>query len=180
MDSGKDVSNIPRPIGPNISTWLVQADERNNAMLKKPLFDVNMRLYNNNTVYRKLITDIIDYMIVALKNKYANYPKLKGISGANVGIPFNIVVTRKRTKPNVYINPSYNKTKDAKMCTVTTNCGSICLEENIITERYDAITITYFNLNGYYITKRVDDKEAFTLQHEIDHNNGILITDRKV
>lgn len=166
---------------PSIKEWLVQADEESNEMLKVALFDVNMRLYNDNIVYKRLISDIIDHMIDALHRKYTDYPELKGISGANVGIPFNIVVikTKKATKTTnvVLINPRYRRGENSDIIKVASNCGSLSLEKDIPTERYDAIMLSYFNVDGKYIQKRVDTKEVCTLQHEIDHNNGILITD---
>jgi len=166
---------------PNIEKWLVQVDERNNAMLKVALFDVNMRLYNNNDVYKRLITDIIDHMIDALHRKYANYPEIRGISGANVGIPFNIVVIKikkaMKTVDGIFINPKYKRAESSNVITVASNCGSLRLEKDIPTKRYDAINMSYFSIDGVYVQKRVDEREVCTLQHEIDHNNGILITD---
>lgn len=166
---------------PNIEKWLVQADERSNEMLKVPLFDVNMRIYNNNDVYKRLIKNIIDHMIDTLHRKYANYPELRGISGANIGVPFNIVVVKitrgKETTDGVFINPKYRRAEKSDVITVTSNCGSLRLEKDIPTKRYNAIDLYYFDIDGKYIQKYVDEREMCTIQHEIDHNNGILITD---
>ena len=167
----------------SIKKWLVQEDEKDNSILRKLLFNVNMRLYNNNTAYKELISTIINHMTTTLKQKYTDYPKVKGISGANVGIPFNIVIIKIKRKTKdaivVFINPKCKKTENSKLHIVSSNCGSLCLKENISVERHDSIDLEYYNINGRLIHKYVDTQEVYTLQHEIDHNNGILITDHQ-
>lgn len=44
--------------------------------------------------------------------------------------------------------------------------------------RPDWIDVTYYDADGKQHSKRYEDKEVRILQHEIDHMNGILYTDR--
>jgi peptide deformylase len=49
----------------------------------------------------------------------------------------------------------------------------------VITKRYVFCTVTYLNENFKEQTFLAQDLEALILQHEIDHQNGITIFDRK-
>ena len=45
-------------------------------------------------------------------------------------------------------------------------------------ERYTNIKVTYYNEKGNLIKERLNGFPAIVYQHEIDHLNGILFTDR--
>jgi len=68
---------------------------------------------------------------------------------------------------------------------VESNCGSLNLEESIPVERHESVTVKYypFPIEGeeYAAEFHLPIVETFTsgtIQHEIEHNNGILITDK--
>ena len=60
---------------------------------------------------------------------------------------------------------------------VKSNCGSLTLKEPVVVERYDWIYVDWMDQDGEDRRKRFSGKLATTLQHEIEHNSGILITD---
>ncbi len=64
--------------------------EFDKTILRRELFPVNMRIYHTSETYRKLIHDIADYMVHHIRQTYEDYGTPKGISGANLAIPFNI------------------------------------------------------------------------------------------
>jgi peptide deformylase len=111
------------------------------------------------------------------------YKKPHGMSSANAGLAFNIIgITRNRNSKQEYceimINPEIlDCSKD--MVESMSNCGSINLEKPIKIKRYSEVKVGYFNENGEYLCKIFDrENGSLTIQHEIDHNLGILITDR--
>jgi len=134
--------------------------------------------------------DIIKYMGKLSKCDFLDYSKLQGISGANLGIPFNIVgvrATAKAIKDGLsaiegtlffLINPKVvEESKETYI--VMSNCGSIRLPKKIKVERHEWVKVGYYDLTG--APKEDVFKGAFgsTLQHEIEHNLGILITDKE-
>lgn len=179
-----------------ISQFIVQDKSpewgNDRKILHNELFQVNMRLFNSSYPYQTVISNIVRYMINILDMKFEDYPEGKGISGANIGIPFNIVVVRlpkqKFLTPLkkffgvgkrylVMINPrimAYGPETSIKK----SNCGSLLLKEKIAVERWEEIVVYYYNMKGKIIREKFEMPLASTIQHEIDHNKGILITDR--
>jgi len=163
----------------SIKNFIVQDSEDDNDILHRKLFDVNIRLFNANKKYRKLILGIIRYVEKVARKKFEDYSSAKGISGANVGIPFNIMsVLNKNNKWDFFLNPEFLK-KSTKKEIIKSNCGSLLLEEPIKVERHEWIELEYYNLKGKKEVKYFDGQYGRTIQHEVDHNNGILITSRK-
>lgn len=167
-----------------IAEFMVQVVEKENRMLKSPLFDVNMRLFTENASYRGLILHIIEYMSKVLHEKFKDYPKLMGISGANVGVPYNLVIVR-RNEPEagvhgsdlLMVNPKIvARSKELKP--TKSNCGSVNLSKKISVERHEWVQVVYCDVNGKLCSERFTLKQGGgTIQHEIEHNLGILITD---
>ena len=163
----------------SIKNFIVQNSESNNDILHRKLFDINIRLFNINKKYRKLILNTVSYIEKVAKKRFKDYTKAKGISGANVGIPFNIIgVLNKNNKWDFFLNPKFLK-KSTKKEITKSNCGSLLLEEPIKVKRHKWIELEYYNLEGEKKTQYFDGQYGRTVQHEVDHNNGILITNRK-
>lgn len=153
-----------------IKEYVVQDKEEYDEILHRRGFNVNMRLYNSNVIYRRLIQDIIQYMMCTKNLSFGDYPKVKGISGANIGIPLNLVIVGNK----VMINPTIVAQDHPNTFFVST-CGSIP-DARVTVIRPSWITVEYFDINGK------KDEETFTdnvgtICHEIEHNLGILITD---
>ena len=152
--------------------------EDEDPMLRRQLFDVPLRLLKNNTSFKTLIKEIVLHMYDILGNEYKDYENAKGISGANVGIPYNIIVIKDGdgylTMLNPVMTPIGDETKE-----VSSNCGSTVLEEKIKVRRYKKIIVSCYDLSGEFHMDEFKGKIAYTLQHEIEHNLGILITDKE-
>ncbi len=115
-------------------------------------------------------------MRLVVTQKYDNYPKLAGLSGANIGIPFNIITLFKDDVVIHMINPSITKmSKQTRV--VNSNCGSLNLKEKISVTRREWVDVSYHDIDGRHHQTRFTIAEGgATVQHEIDHNKGILIT----
>ena len=169
-----------------IGMFIVQNGKEHDDCLHRPGFDVHVKMFNENKEFNRVIHRIIDYMKTVLCIDFRDYNKLKGISGANIGIPLNIVAVMHNNIVEVFINPSITKVSRSKI-TVLSNCGSLNLLEPISVERHTWIQVKWMDIGGKqqekHFTAHNNDKEvpniAFTLQHEIDHNKGVLITSLK-
>jgi len=150
-------------------------------MLHRKLFDVNMRLYVENRYYRTLIHNIIEHLLTCLETDFEDYAKVKGISGANVGIPFNIIAVRNGIEVTPMLNPKLLKCS-RKTRKVISNCGSLNLKVGIEIERPEWITFSYYNISGKHLTmEKIEISDgASTILHEIEHNLGILIIDKRI
>lgn len=140
-------------------------------ILKRRLFDVNMRLFQSSPDYKSIVLCCAEYIRELARTTREGYKTPHGFSGANAGIPFNIIADQER----VYLNPVITYRQGVRRS--TSNCGSLTLKEPIEIWRYEEISVDYFDLEG---APHTIEGYLPTLQHEIDHNNGILITDRQV
>lgn len=140
-------------------------------ILTRKVFDVNMRLYKTSNEYRAIVLKCAYYIRWNAQTEKEGYKKPHGFSGANAGIPFNIIATT----DEVMINPKIISSTGTREG--LSNCGSLTLSKPIKIRRHSNITVEYFNLAGVLqtITGYLP-----TVQHEIEHNLGVLITDREV
>jgi peptide deformylase len=167
-----------------IVDYLVQENDPNEydkSLLHKPLFDVNMRLFRTSPFFRQLIMDIVNYMDAHLNMTFEDYAAPKGISGANLAIPYNIIGYKHQGKNKFCINPCIvRKSQDG--FTTETNCGSLKLEKGIKVFRHAQIDLDYYDLKGMKcIEKNISRFEGgFIIQHEVDHNLGLCITDKEL
>lgn len=150
-------------------------------ILTRKLFDVNMRLFNTSYKYRKIILEICDYIKWNCYTEKEGYKKPHGFSGANAGISFNIIAYNANHNTVVMINPVITKYYGDTIISES-NCGSLTLNNPIEVERSEFIDISYYDEQGKFKElKRVDRRNCgLTIQHEVDHLNGILIYDREV
>lgn len=160
-------------------------------ILHNKVQNVNTRLLNSNSNYREIIEEIIKFMTKMLETKFDDYSTLKGMSGANVGIPLNIIAIKATTDKGLpkspikhifpkiisFINPIITR-HSKKFTIVQSNCGSVNLTEPIKISRYDWIDVEYFTLEGLRKLERYEKPMSFTIQHEVDHNHGVVITDK--
>jgi len=142
-----------------------------------------MRLFKTSEGYRDIIKNMCDYVSTICLTTMDGYKKPHGMSAANLGLGLNIIgVTRNRNKSNEYcqimINPQLLEV-DTDKATALSNCGSIRLPEPIPVERDLRIKVSYFDREGeFHIEEFSRNQGAFTIQHEIEHNLGVLITDK--
>lgn len=113
--------------------------------------------------------------------------KLIGISAIQIGIPQRIFVTNVRepkangkdeTTFRVFINPTMIETSST-MVEMFEGCGSI-LKNNLFgpVSRPDTIAIQAFNLLGQQFQLKANGILARVIQHEFDHIEGILFTQK--
>ena len=159
-------------------------NEEDNIYLKSKHFPVNMRLFKTSEQYKNIILQQCDYIRELCLDVKEGYKKPHGMSSANAGLAFNIIgVTRNRLQNNEYCKVLINAKIVEYMgdlVETTSNCGSITLEEPIKLKRHSEIIVNYFDEKGNeFVELFTRNTGAFTIQHEVDHNNGILITDYK-
>lgn len=168
----------------NYLTYIDNAEDL--PFLKTKLFDVNMRLFKSSSEYKEVILTCCKHIEFLARTTFEGYKKPHGMSGANAGIPFNIIsIVRNRGKINEYletmINPKITWSSAPRFTTeVESNCGSIRLKKPIKVKRANTIWLNYYDKNGDYIQGyRYREDCGFTIAHEVDHNLGILITDKQ-
>lgn len=144
-------------------------------ILTRELFDVNMRLFHSSEPYRILVLRACGYIQHCADTEKEGYKKPHGWSGANAGIPWNIIAIKSGEYPSVMINPKivggrgeYKKVKS--------NCGSLTLDKPREIHRQEFVTVEWFDETGCPRRAEFGPTPGYTIQHEIQHNLGILIT----
>ena len=162
-------------------TFIGRPEDR--PYLKTTLLDVSMRLFKDGTTgYAKAVKQAAFQIGILAVSKFEDYPEPFGMSGANAGIPWNIIaiVTSRKEKEataKLMLNPKLLNARGGWVRT-TSNCGSIRLLKPIRVDRHAEVEIGWYDLKGAYHQEWFNRKSgSFTLQHEIEHNQGILITD---
>lgn len=154
------------------------ADTPHRHMLKAPSKEVSFPL----SAEHQEITE-------AMLNQMINEETCAGLAAPQVGHHLRIIVYRvsedchkwrddvKRTvPPSILINPSYepvgdHKTIDWEGCfSVNKTFGEV--------RRFTKIKYQGYDLQGHKISGVAEGFEARLLQHEIDHVNGVLCSDR--
>lgn len=160
-------------------------NEEDNIYLKSKHFPVNMRLFKTSQQYKDIILQQCQYISDLCLAKADGYKLPHGMSSANAGLAFNIIgVAINRNTDKAYclimINPIITYYSDEKVTTLS-NCGSLTLEDPINIQRSKEIRVSYYQEDGNFMqnVKFIRETGAFTIQHEVDHNLGILITDLK-
>lgn len=165
------------------SDYITHIDnEEDKPFLKSKLLNVNMRLFKTSLEYKTIILQQCEYLKMLVLTKMDGYKKPHGMSAANAGLTFNIITIcinrgKKEEYAQVMINPRIvHKSKETIL--TSSNCGSIVLKEPIKVRRSTNIEVHYFNELGIELKEEFYRQNgAFTIQHEVDHNNGVLITD---
>ncbi len=122
---------------------------------------------------RKLADDMLETMYDA--------PGV-GLAAIQIGVPVRMVTmdvskSEEERQPMVLINPEITWASEEKRV-YEEGCLSIpeYYEE---VERPDRVRFRYMNLKGEIIEQDAQDLMATCVQHEIDHLNGVLCTDRE-
>lgn len=159
-------------------------NEEDKVYLRSKLLPVNMRLFNTSPEYKAIILQQCEYLKMLVTTKMEGYKLPHGMSSANAGLAFNIIaISRNRGDDKMYgeimINPKITKLY-GNIVDSLSNCGSLTLDAPIAIKRFENIRVEYYKENGtWHSTPFSREGGSFTIQHEIDHNNGILITERR-
>lgn len=159
-------------------------NEEDIVYLKTKHFPVNMRLFKTSLEYKNIILQQCNYIRERCLDTIEGYKKPHGMSSANLGLAHNIIgITRNRYKNNEYCQIMINPiivSRNIELIETESNCGSLTLEKPIKLKRNSSIIVQWYDENGLFHDNSIHKEEgAFTIQHEVDHNNGILITDYK-
>jgi len=101
-----------------------------------------------------------------------------GIAATQVGVPHRVVVVLEGKTPRVYVNPEITS-HSVRTAVDTEGCLSVPGIIGLV-RRAKSVTVRALDANGKPITKRVKDLIARIFQHEVDHLDGILYTDRAI
>lgn len=99
-----------------------------------------------------------------------------GLSGNQVGILKRIIVFLDGQEERVMINPEITNAS-IEMCTFMEGCLSFP-EMYLDIRRPKIITLKYRNMKGKPHIEQFTDFTARVIQHEIDHLDGIVFTER--
>jgi peptide deformylase len=101
----------------------------------------------------------------------------RAISACQVGIMKRMIAVHLDGKDHVLVNPEIIW-KSHGMTEVWDDCMSMP-EIAVRVRRHDSISLSYINLDGQPCAfERVDFDVSELLQHEMDHLDGIIMTDR--
>lgn len=147
----KDIFNIP------------------SSTLRIPSQDVDLRDETTMKLVKRLVEDMFETM-------YSSPWGGVGLAAPQVGVLWRLIVIDFEDEPIVAINP-----KIIAKSEIRETGGEVCLSLPFITadvERFETITVTFFDLSGVLQTKEETGFRAKVYQHEIDHLDGILYVDR--
>lgn len=136
---------------------------------------------------KKTIDDIVEFLtnsqIPELAEKYSLRPGM-GLAAIQLGIPKRYFVVVHEVDEGVFdnyiiINPQIVSTSQ-EMVYVGEGEGCLSVNREVcgIVPRYARITLEGFDEKGRKIRIRGREELAVAFQHELDHLNGILFTDR--
>ena len=176
------MSKLPKEL-PKI-TILDDQDKKANKILHSKSNDVVFPLDKET---KKLIKDSMDYLemsqVEEINEKY-NLRAGMGLSFIQLGIPKRIFVIVYEVEEGkfdryVVINP---KVKSVSEEMVYIEEGEGCLSINRptcgIVPRHARMRLTAFDENGEQYDLRVREELSVCFQHELDHLDGILFTDK--
>ncbi len=136
---------------------------------------------------KKAIHDMIEYLensqIEELAEKYDLRPGM-GMSAVQIGILKRYYVVVHEYEPGkfnkyILINPRMISNSVEKIYVDEgEGCLSVNREVDGIVPRYARVTMEAYDMDGNKITIRGREELAIVFQHELDHLNGILFTDR--
>jgi peptide deformylase len=109
-----------------------------------------------------------------LTDTVQSVPGAAGLAAVQIGLPHRIIVVNYHN-PLVLVNPKVVTRKNVKL--VLEGCLSVQGYAGKV-PRPNSITIEAQSLDGKILTKSFKGMDAQTVDHEIDHLDGILFVDR--
>jgi len=137
-----------------------------NPILRKKTDKIPSKKIRSKAI-QELIVDMIDTM---------KYAKGVGIAAPQVGESKRIIVFQHNGQPLALVNPkilskSWKKVITEEGCLSIPGIFGRC-------KRSKKIRVLGRNITGAKVIMQCDGLESIIIQHEIDHLNGILFTDR--
>lgn len=159
-------------------------DEKNSKILKQKSKEVTFPLDEEDLT---TINKMIMYLRISQDEEYAKKHNLRagmGLAAIQLGIPKRYFVISYKNDDGTFeeyrvINPKIISHSEEL---IYVEEGEGCLSVNRYVEgiipRHARITVEFQDENGNKVTKRVREEIAIAFQHEIDHLDGLLFTDR--
>lgn len=159
--------------------------DESNKILRSVSKEVSFPLSDED---RKNIDLMIEYLtnsqIDKLAKKYNLRPGM-GMAAIQLGIDKRYFVVvheqdiKETFKTYIIINPKIVSSSEEMIYVEEgEGCLSVNREVNGIIPRHARVTVTGYDMDGNEIKIRAREELAIAFQHEIDHLNGILFTDR--
>lgn len=100
-----------------------------------------------------------------------------GLASVQMALPGRVVAVRVKDDFVFMVDPLIYPA--AGQCVDSEGCGSIP-SLRVDVSRHSMVRVTYTSLSGERLSDRLSGLAARALQHEVDHLNGVLITDRAI
>jgi peptide deformylase len=150
-------------------------------MTVKPILMIGNPTLKEKSVDVHFGKDNLTEIIPDLADTLHNFQRAKGIgraiAGIQIGYPKRIVYMEAGGRSIVMINPRIID-RSKKTFEVWDSCFSADVAFFGKTVRNRAVTVEYFDEDQNKVTERFEDDLSELFQHEIDHLDGILFTDR--
>ena len=159
-------------------------DEKNLKVLKQKSKEVAFPLSEEDLT---TINNMIMYLRISQDEEYAEEHNLRagmGLAAIQLGIPKRYFVISYKNDDGTFeeykvINPKIISHSEEL---IYVEEGEGCLSVNRYVEgivpRFARITVEFYDENGNKVQKRVREEIAIAFQHEIDHLEGLLFTDK--
>ena len=135
----------------------------------------------------KLINDSIEYLRISQDEEQAEKLKLRagmGLAFPQLGKLKRIFVISYKKEDGTFIeytviNPKIiSYSSELVYVEEGEGCLSVNREVEGIVSRHARITVGFYDIDGNYKEERVREEIAVAFQHEMDHLDGIMFTDR--
>ena len=127
----------------------------------------------NSESLRKLVDDLSDTLHDARKR----FAYGRGIAAPQIGELKRAVLIDMPAFKSALLNPEITWVSDASF-EVWDSCFSFNLDFFVLVNRHCGVKVDYFDLSGNKHSLKAEADLSELLQHEIDHLDGILATDR--
>ncbi len=158
--------------------------EKDNKILRKTSKEVKFPM-SDEDIY--IINNMIMYLRLSQDEEYAEKNNIRagmGLAAIQLGIEKRFFVISYKKEDGTFeeykvVNPKIISHSEEEIYVEEgEGCLSVTKYVEGIVPRYARITVEYYDEFGNKITKRVREEIAVAFQHEIDHLNGILFTDK--
>ena len=158
---------------------LDEKDKRLHMISKDVNFPLSKEDRNNINLMKEYL---INSQIEELAEKYNLRPGM-GMSAVQIGVLKRYLVIVEEVEDGfdeyVVINPKIVSNSEERIYVEGgEGCLSINRETTGIVPRYARVTVEGYDINGNKIRIRAREELSIAFQHEIDHMNGILFTDK--
>ncbi len=159
-------------------------DYKKSKTLKEKSLEVKFPLDEKD---KELINNMIMYLRISQDEEYAQKNNIRagmGLSAVQLGILKRYFVISYKNEDGSFleykvVNPQIISHSEEE---IYVEEGEGCLSVNEYVEgivpRFARVTVEYYDPDGNKKTVRVREEIAVAFQHEIDHLNGILFTDK--